>query len=74
MKLGKGQKNGKLYNDNMSAIHLARYVAFYARTKLRYHFICTLLEGRHISLEKKHTTDNHTNMLTKIVTQEKLKL
>ena len=45
--LGKGQESSRLHSDSMSAIHLAKNVAFHARTKhiqLRYHFIRKLLE------------------------------
>lgn len=76
-KLSKGQQNDKLYGDTMSVIYLTINVALHARTKhiqLRYHFIRTLLEGKHISLEKMHTVENSVNMFTKVVTQEKLKL
>ena len=45
--LGKKQENTKLYNDSRSAIHLAKKLDFYLRTKhtkLKYHFIRSVLD------------------------------
>lgn len=77
MELYKGQEYGKLYNNSMSVSFIDKNATFHVMTKqiqLRYHFICTLLEGGHISLDKIHTIKNHVNMLIKVITQEKLKL
>lgn len=56
-KLGKGQRNYRLYNNNINVIHLVGHATLHVKIKhieLMCHFICTLLEGRHISLEKIH--------------------
>eukprot|EP00253_Pinus_taeda_P013686 PITA_13686 len=70
--LGKKQELGKLY----SAIHLAKNSAFHSKTKhiqLKYHFIRSVLEDGKLKLEKIHTSQNHANMLTKVVAREKLR-
>ena len=71
--LGKKQKNRKLYNDNQSAIHLAKNSIFHSRTKhieLKYHFIRSVLNEELLKLEKIHTSQNPADMLTKGVTRE----
>jgi hypothetical protein len=73
--LGKKQENNRLYYDSQSAIHLANKLAFHSKTKhiqLSYHFIRSILEDGHLKLEKIHTSQNPTDMLTKGVTREKL--
>ena len=58
-----------------SAIHLTKNSTFHSKTKhiqLRYHFIRSALEDGHLKLEKKHTSQNLADMLTKGVTREKL--
>jgi hypothetical protein len=73
--LGKKQENSQLYCDSQSAIHLAKNSAFHLKTKhiqLRYHFIRSTLEDGQLKLEKIHTSQNPTDMLTKGVTREKL--
>lgn len=71
VELSKEQRNGRLYNDSMNVIHLARNIDFHIKKKhiqLKHNFTCTLVEGEHISLEKIYTAQNAINMLTKIVT------
>ena len=73
--LGKKQENSRLYNDSQSVIHLAKNSAFHSKTKhiqLRYHFIRLALENGQLKLEKIHTSQNLADMLTKVVTREKL--
>jgi hypothetical protein len=73
--LGKKQENNRLYYDSDSAIHIAKNSPLHSNTKniqLRYHFIRSILEYRHLKLEKIHTRKNPTNVLTKGVTKEKL--
>ena len=70
--LGKKHDMGTLYSDSQSAIHLANNLAFHSRTKhihLKYHFIWSVLK-----LEKIHTSQNPADMLTKVVTREKLRV
>ena len=73
--LGKKQENSKLYSDSQSAIHIEKNSAFHLRTKhiqLKYHFIRSVLDEELLKLEKIHTSQNPTDMLTKGVTKEKL--
>jgi hypothetical protein len=73
--LGKKQENSRLYCDSESAIDLAENSTFHSNTnhiQLRYHFIRSALEDGHLRLEKIHTSQNPTDMLTKGVTREKL--
>lgn len=75
--LGFMQEKCALYSDSQSAIHLARNSAFHSRTKhigLRYHFIRSLLEDEVLTLIKIQGSKNPADMLTKVVTIDKLKL
>ena len=74
--LGKEHDKGTLYSDSQSAIHLAKNSTFNSRTKhiqLKYHFIQPMLEDGELKLEKIHTSQNPADMLTKVVTREKLR-
>ena len=73
--LGHPQKDNYLFTYIQSAIHLAKNSALHSKTKhiqLRYHFIWSVLEDGQLKLEKIHTNDNLADMLTKVVTTEKL--
>ena len=73
--LGKKQENSRMYSDTQSAIHLAKNSTFHSKTKhiqLRYHFMRLVLENGQLKLEKIHTSQNPADMLTKVVTREKL--
>ena len=75
--LGKKQEDNTLYSDNQSAIHLVKNSVFHARMKhiqLRYHFTRELISNGTLSLKKILGSKNHADMLTKVVTNEKLKL
>ena len=66
---------GRLYSDSQSVIHLAKKFSFHSKTKhiqLKYHFIQSALEDGQLNLEKIHTSQNPIDMLTKVVTREKL--
>eukprot|EP00253_Pinus_taeda_P027794 PITA_27794 len=74
--LSKEHDKGMLYNDSQSAIHLAKNSAFHSRTKhiqLKYHFVRSVLEDGQLKVEKIHTSQNPADMLTKVVTREKLR-
>ena len=63
--------------DNQSAIHLARNSMFHKRTKhidVRYHWIRDAIEDKIFELDKVHTDDNGSDMLTKVLASEKLKI
>ena len=73
--LGHPQQDNYLFIDCQSAIHLAKNLALHSKTKhiqLRYHFIRSVLEDGQLKLEKIHTNENPADMLTKVVTREKL--
>ena len=75
--LGKNHDMGTLYSDSQSAIHLAINSTFHSRTKhiqLKYHIIRSVLEDGELKLEKIHTSQNPADMLTKVVTREKLRI
>eukprot|EP00253_Pinus_taeda_P005294 PITA_05294 len=67
--LGKEHDMGTLYSDSQSAIHLAKNSKFHSKTKhiqLKYHFIRSVLEDEELKLQMIHTSQNPTNMLTKV--------
>jgi hypothetical protein len=69
------KENRRLYYDSESVIHLANNSTFHLNTKniqFLYHFIQSILEDGHLKLEKIHTSQNPTDILTKGVTREKL--
>ena len=73
--LGKKHENRMLYSDNQSVIHLANNSTFHLKTKLihiKYHFIRYVLEDELLKLEKIHTSQNPADILTKVVTREKM--
>jgi len=75
--LGFIQEKSVLHSDSQSAIHLAKNSAFHSRTKhidIRYHFIRSLLEDEVLTLKKIIGSKNPADMLTKVVTIDKLKL
>lgn len=66
-----------LHSDSQRAIHLAKNLTFYSRTKhiaLHYHFINSLLENGVSTLVKIQDSKNLANMLTKEGIIEKLVL
>ena len=75
--LDKKQEMGILHSDSHSAIFLAKNLVFHSKSKhiqTKYHFICYLVEDKLVILEKICGSKNLTDMLTKGVTIEKLKL
>ena len=75
--LGKKQEMGILHSNSQSAIFLVKKSAFHSKSKhiqTKYHFICYLVEDKLVILEKIYGSKNSTDMLTKGVTIEKLKL
>ncbi|GJX59461.1 putative RNA-directed DNA polymerase [Tanacetum coccineum] len=75
--LGFKQQRYAVLCDNQSAIHLAKNSMFHKRTKhidICYHFIRDAIEDGMFELNKVHTDDNASDMLTKVVAREKLKV
>jgi hypothetical protein len=73
--LGFKQQQYVLFCDNQSTIHLAKNSSFHSRSKhidVRYHWIRDTLNDKLLTLEKIHTDDNGSDMLTKALTREKL--
>ena len=73
--LGFVQDEYVLFCDNQSAIHLSKNASFHCSSKhidVRYHWIRDALNSKQMQLKKVHTNDNGADMLTKVVTKEKL--
>ena len=73
--LGHVQERYVLHCDNQSAIHLPKNPTFHFRTKhidYRYHWIRNALEDEELQLEKVHTDDNWSDMMTKAISAKKL--
>ena len=63
--------------DSQSAIDLSKNAMFQSRSKyieVRYLWIRLVIEKRLMQLRKIHTKKNPADMLTKVVTKEKLEL
>ncbi|GJX87298.1 hypothetical protein Tco_0339312, partial [Tanacetum coccineum] len=68
--LGFKQQRYAVLCDNQSTIHLAKNSMFHKRTKhidIRYHWIRDAIEDGMFELNKVHTDDNASDMLTKAV-------
>ena len=75
--LDQDHEGSVLYSDSQSVIQLAMNPVYHARTKhiqLRYHFIRSTLEDGILVLEKIVGSQNPTDMFTKSVPYEKLRL
>lgn len=75
IELGKGKEISTLYSDSQIAIHLTKNLTFHSRIKhirKKYDFICDLLKDKELLPEKIQEKKNPTNMLTKIVTIDKM--
>jgi len=75
--LGKEQENASMFSDSQSAVSLAKNSVFHSRCKhiqLRYHFIKELINDGDLSLLKILGSENPTDMLTKAVTTDNLRL
>ncbi|KAL5850362.1 hypothetical protein ACOSQ4_008375 [Xanthoceras sorbifolium] len=71
--LGVQQDRYQLFCDSQSAIHLGKNSSFHSRSKhidVRYHWIRDVLEKKQLQLEKIHTEENGSDMLTKILPRQ----
>ncbi|GKF51384.1 hypothetical protein Tco_0147851 [Tanacetum coccineum] len=76
-KLGFKQQRYAVLCDNQSTIHLAKNLMFHKRIKhidIRYHWIRDAIEDGMFELNKVYTDDNASDMLTKDVARENLKV
>ncbi len=75
--LGFKQDKYVMFCDKQSDIHLSKNASFHSRSKhieVRYHWIRDVLNSKQMQIEKVHTYDNGADMLTKVVTREKLEI
>ena len=73
--LGIRQEEFRLYCDNQSAINLAKNSAYHSRTKhiqQRYHWLRERVEEKGFALVKVHTSENGSDMSTKVLSAERL--
>lgn len=71
------QKEYKVHCDSQSALDLSKNSMYHSRTKhidIRYHWIREVKDRQLLKLVKIHTKENPADMLTKVVTREKLEL
>ena len=74
LELGHKQEKYVLRCDNQSAIHLSKNSAYHSRSKhidIRYHWIRDVIEEKHLLLDKVHTDENWSDMLTKVIPLKK---
>ena len=66
--LGIRQNKFVVYSDSQSAIHVSKNPSFHSRSKhiqVRYHWVRDVLDDKELYLEKVHTDDNGSDMMTK---------
>jgi len=75
--LGLQQDRYLLYCDSQSVIHLSKNSIFHSRSKhidVRYHWIRDALDEKLLQIEKIHTDDNDSDMMTKTLPMQKLEI
>ena len=66
-----------VYCDSQSAIDLSKNSMYHARTKhidVRYHWIREKVENESFHVKKIHTSENHADMVTKMIPKDKFEL
>ena len=74
--LGLKQEGYVVNCDSQSVIDLSKDSMYHSRSKhieVRYHWLRLVVQQRSFQLEKIHTNKNPVDMLTKVVSREKLK-
>ncbi len=75
--LGLKQDECVVHCDSQSAFDLSKNSTYHSRTKhinVRYHWIRLVVDQQLIQLKKIHIEKNPADMLTKVVSKEKLEL
>ena len=75
--LGLMQDEYVVFCDSQSAMDLSKNTSYHSRTKhidVRYHWLRDVIGKELMKLKKIHTDFNPSDMMTKVVTREKLKL
>jgi hypothetical protein len=75
--LGLQQERYLLYCDSHSPIHLSKNSTFHSRSKhidVRYHWIRDVLDEKLLQIEKIHTDDNGSDMMTETLPMQKLEI
>ena len=71
------QERYNLYCGSQSVIHLCKNSSFHAKSKhidVRYHWIQDVLEEKKMYIEKIHTDENGSNMMTKCSPRKKIEV
>ncbi|GAB2289888.1 hypothetical protein Dimus_038073 [Dionaea muscipula] len=75
--LGISQTDYRVHCDSQSALDLSKNAMYHSRTKhidVRYHWIREVMEQQQLTLVKIPTDKNPADMLTKVITRDKLQL
>uniref|UniRef100_A0A2N9EWM8 Integrase catalytic domain-containing protein n=1 Tax=Fagus sylvatica TaxID=28930 RepID=A0A2N9EWM8_FAGSY len=75
--LGLKQDEYVVHCDSQNALNLSKNSTYHSRTKhidVRYHWLRLMVDQQLMQLRKIHTEKNPTDMLTKVVSKEKLEL
>ena len=75
--LGIKQTEYRIHCDSQSALDLSKNSMYHSRTKhidVRYHWIREVMDQQLLKLVKIHTKENPADIMTKVVTRDKLEL